>query len=235
MVKHFTDQLFETTSSEYSPIPPREPTPPKDTSKGKDVATEEPKNDLVTNMEEGGSNLKMPKMITFITQEGTLSQEDFTTQLREMKRLAELKEQEKKSEDELRRLLNLATVKAQTLKWQEHEAKKAKMVEEYMNADYLDERRVEEVAKMLSSMVGPKDPAMQAWVARGVEWHNTSVFNMTKPENSLKRADEEAERKNKADAERRAKLDEIAAKQRQREQDLEEQERLRRALSINLS
>ncbi|GJU26385.1 hypothetical protein Tco_1165006 [Tanacetum coccineum] len=99
--------MFETTSSEYSPIPPKEPTPPRDTSKGKDVATEEPKNKLVAYIEEGWSNLKMPKMTTFITPEGTLFQEDFTAQLREMKRLAELKEQEKKSDEELRRLLNL--------------------------------------------------------------------------------------------------------------------------------
>lgn len=38
----------------------------------------------------------------------------------------------------------------------------------------------------------------------------------------------EAERKKKEEAERRAKLDEIAAKQRQREQELEERERLRK-------
>ncbi|GKD22530.1 hypothetical protein Tco_1224233, partial [Tanacetum coccineum] len=107
----FTDQLFETTSSEYSPIPPKEPTPPRDTSKGKDVATEEPKNKLVAYIEEGWSNLKMPKMTTFITPEGTLFQEDFTAQLREMKRLAELKEQEKKSDEELRRLLNLSKLR----------------------------------------------------------------------------------------------------------------------------
>nr|GEV60226.1 hypothetical protein [Tanacetum cinerariifolium] len=58
-----------------------EPTPPNDTSKGKEVATEEPKNELIAYIEEGGSNLKMPKMKSFVTPEGTLSQEEFMAQL----------------------------------------------------------------------------------------------------------------------------------------------------------
>ncbi|GKG63517.1 hypothetical protein Tco_0643065, partial [Tanacetum coccineum] len=40
-VKEFTDQLFGTTSSKFLPTPPREPTPPRDSSKGKVVATKE--------------------------------------------------------------------------------------------------------------------------------------------------------------------------------------------------
>ncbi|GJX84189.1 hypothetical protein Tco_0334963, partial [Tanacetum coccineum] len=45
MVKEFTDHLLKTTSSIYSPTPPkdltppREPTPPRDKSKGKGIAT----------------------------------------------------------------------------------------------------------------------------------------------------------------------------------------------------
>ncbi|GKE80705.1 hypothetical protein Tco_1550705 [Tanacetum coccineum] len=34
----FTNQLFGTTSSKFSPTPPREPTPPRDLAKGKEVA-----------------------------------------------------------------------------------------------------------------------------------------------------------------------------------------------------
>ncbi|GJX44612.1 hypothetical protein Tco_0261288 [Tanacetum coccineum] len=52
-------------------------------------------------------------------------------QLKEMKRLADLKEQEKKSEEELKKMLNPATFKAQALKWEEHEEKKAKMLNEF--------------------------------------------------------------------------------------------------------
>ncbi|GKC31274.1 hypothetical protein Tco_1038568 [Tanacetum coccineum] len=48
--------------------------PLRDTFKGKEVATEEPNTELITYMEEGGSNLKMPKIKSFITPEGTLSQ-----------------------------------------------------------------------------------------------------------------------------------------------------------------
>ncbi|GJU89153.1 hypothetical protein Tco_1301576 [Tanacetum coccineum] len=44
---------------------------------------------------------------------------------------AELKDQEKKSEEELMKLLNPATIKAQALKWEEHEEKKAKMLNEF--------------------------------------------------------------------------------------------------------
>ncbi|GJZ31993.1 retrovirus-related pol polyprotein from transposon TNT 1-94 [Tanacetum coccineum] len=89
-VKDFTGQLFGTTFSKFSPTPPREPTPPRDESKGKGIATEEPPKDIMPFIEEGGS---------------------------EMKRWAELKDQEKKSEEELMKLLNPATIKAQALNY----------------------------------------------------------------------------------------------------------------------
>ncbi|GJX65794.1 hypothetical protein Tco_0300137 [Tanacetum coccineum] len=56
---------------------------------------------------------------------------EFYNQIKEMKRWAELKDQEKKSEEELMKLLNPATIKAQALKWEEHEEKKAKMLNEF--------------------------------------------------------------------------------------------------------
>ncbi|GJY89986.1 retrovirus-related pol polyprotein from transposon TNT 1-94 [Tanacetum coccineum] len=74
---------------------------------------------------------KIPNLKSFILPEGTLSQEKFMAQLKEMKRLADLKEQEKKSEEELKKLLNPATFKAQALKWEEHEEKKEKMLKEF--------------------------------------------------------------------------------------------------------
>ncbi|GJY80399.1 hypothetical protein Tco_0493150 [Tanacetum coccineum] len=130
-VKQFSDQLFGITSSKFLPTPPREPTPPKDKSKGKCIATEEPPKDIMPFIEEGGSVPKIPNLKSFILSEGTLSQEKFMAQLKEIKRLADLKEQEKKSGEELKKLLNPATFKAQALKWEEHEEKKAKMLKEF--------------------------------------------------------------------------------------------------------
>nr|GEW45000.1 hypothetical protein [Tanacetum cinerariifolium] len=49
----FTNQLFRTTSSKFSPTPPREPTPLRDPTKGKEVAImKEQVNELVTYQEE---------------------------------------------------------------------------------------------------------------------------------------------------------------------------------------
>ncbi|GJY76304.1 hypothetical protein Tco_0481420 [Tanacetum coccineum] len=128
----FTHQLFGTTSSKFSPTPPREPTPPRDPAKGKEVAiVKEQVNELVTYQEEGGSIPKMPKLKHFITPEGTLSQEELDNQIKELKRTNDLKAQKDKSEEELRKMFNQATLKAQAKKWTEHEAKKAKILEEY--------------------------------------------------------------------------------------------------------
>ncbi|GJU15069.1 hypothetical protein Tco_1143035 [Tanacetum coccineum] len=116
LVKQFTDQLFRTTSLKFSPTSPREPTPPRDEPKGKGIATEEPLKDIMPFIEEGGPVPKVPNLKSFILPEGTLSQEKFMAQLKELKRLSDMKEQEKKSEEELKKILNPATIKAQALK-----------------------------------------------------------------------------------------------------------------------
>ncbi|GJW57796.1 reverse transcriptase domain-containing protein [Tanacetum coccineum] len=108
-MQEFTDQLFKTTSSRFSPTPPREPTPLRDSSKGKAVAIiEEPGNEL-----------------------GPLSQEQFDRQIKKLKRISDLKAEKEKSKQELMKLLNPAKLKSQAQNWTEHEAKKAKMMEEY--------------------------------------------------------------------------------------------------------
>ncbi|GKD92671.1 hypothetical protein Tco_1372508 [Tanacetum coccineum] len=128
----FTNQLFGTTSLKFSPTPPREPTPPRDPAKGKEVAIlKEQVNELVIYQEEGGSIPKMPKLKSFITPEGTLSQEELNNQIKELKRISDLKAQKDKSEQEPRKMFNQATLKAHAKKWTEHEAKKAKILEEY--------------------------------------------------------------------------------------------------------
>ncbi|GJV42513.1 hypothetical protein Tco_1420953 [Tanacetum coccineum] len=96
-VKDFTDQLFGTTSSKFSPTPPGELTPPRDESKGKGIATEEPPRNELILFQEGVSNLKIPNIKSFITPEGLLSQDKINEQLMEFKRLADLKAQEEKS------------------------------------------------------------------------------------------------------------------------------------------
>ncbi|GJV18207.1 hypothetical protein Tco_1363530 [Tanacetum coccineum] len=131
-VQEFTGQLFGITSLKFSPTPLREPTPPRDSAKGKeDAIVKEQVNELVPYQEEGGSIPKMPKIMSFITLEGTLSQEEFNNQIKEMKRLSDPKAEKEKSEQELRKMFNQATMKAQAHKWNEHEAKKVKMMEEY--------------------------------------------------------------------------------------------------------
>ncbi|GJW42613.1 hypothetical protein Tco_0071412 [Tanacetum coccineum] len=116
LVKQFTDQLFGTTSLKFLPTPPREPTPPRDEPKGKGIDTEEPLKDIMPFIEKGGSVPKIPNLKSFILLEGTLSQEKFMAQIKELKRLSDLKEHEKKSEEELKKILNPATIKAQALK-----------------------------------------------------------------------------------------------------------------------
>nr|GFA97808.1 retrovirus-related Pol polyprotein from transposon TNT 1-94 [Tanacetum cinerariifolium] len=55
----------------------KEPTPPRDKYKGKGIATEEPLKDTMPFMEEGGSVPKIPKIKSFTTSVGPLSQEEF--------------------------------------------------------------------------------------------------------------------------------------------------------------
>nr|GEX24381.1 putative reverse transcriptase domain-containing protein [Tanacetum cinerariifolium] len=99
----FTNQLFETTSSKFSPTPPREATPPRDPVKGKEITImKEQVNKLVTYQEEeGGFIHKMPKLKSFITPEGTLTEE------------------------------NVQSSHTEGSSWTGHESKKAKILEEY--------------------------------------------------------------------------------------------------------
>ncbi|GJW60180.1 hypothetical protein Tco_0109515 [Tanacetum coccineum] len=72
-------------------------TPPRDESKGKGIAFEEPLKDLMPYIEEGGSVSKMPKLKSFITPNEQLTQEDIIAQVKEMKRLVDLKTEKEKA------------------------------------------------------------------------------------------------------------------------------------------
>nr|GEV11830.1 ribonuclease H [Tanacetum cinerariifolium] len=65
------------------------------------------------------------------SKDGPLSQEKIDEQLRELKRLEDLKAKNERSKQKLRKMFNPATLKAHAQKWTEHEAKIAKMIEEY--------------------------------------------------------------------------------------------------------
>ncbi|GJY16478.1 hypothetical protein Tco_0386900 [Tanacetum coccineum] len=177
----FTEHLSKSTSSIFSPTPPREPTPPKeptpprDSAKGKEVAiTEEQVNKLVSYQEEGGSNPKMPKIKSFTTSVGPLSEEEFNAQIKEMKRLADLKVEKEKSEQELRKMFNQATLKDQAQKWTEHEAKNVKMMEEY---NHLISFRADKLPiTKISYVVNPNKEATMK-ITRG-ESHCPSNFRL---------------------------------------------------------
>nr|GEV61078.1 hypothetical protein [Tanacetum cinerariifolium] len=111
-IQEFTDQLFKTTSSRFSPTPPKELAPLRDSSKGKAIAIiEEPWNELVKYQEEGGSYLKIPKLKSFITLEGPLFQEEYNNQIREIKRLNDMKAEQEKLEEEFRKADTLPITK----------------------------------------------------------------------------------------------------------------------------
>ncbi|GJV86464.1 hypothetical protein Tco_1530402 [Tanacetum coccineum] len=130
-VKEFTDKLFKAASIKYSLEPPKEPTPPRDPSKGKGVATDDSQLQLTTLLEKGGSAQKTLDLKEFNSQGIKITIEETTAQMKEIQRLENLRKEEEESEKILKEKLTPATYKAQALKWQEHEAKKAKMIEEY--------------------------------------------------------------------------------------------------------
>ncbi|GJY15707.1 hypothetical protein Tco_0386129 [Tanacetum coccineum] len=97
----------------------------------KGIATEEPLKAIMPFIEERGSVSKISSLKSFVILKGPLSQEKVMAQLKEMKRLADLKAEKEKSEKYLKKILNPATIRAQTHKMAKHEAKRQKMLDEY--------------------------------------------------------------------------------------------------------
>nr|GEZ79610.1 hypothetical protein [Tanacetum cinerariifolium] len=73
----------------------------------------------------------MPTTKSSTTLAGPLSQEEFNAHIKEMKRLADLKAEKEKLEQEKTNMFNQGTLNVQAQKWTEHEAKKVNMMEEY--------------------------------------------------------------------------------------------------------
>ncbi|GJS27319.1 hypothetical protein Tco_0487939 [Tanacetum coccineum] len=135
-VEQFTKKLFTITSFSFAPSPSKEPTPPRDPSKGKGIAIEEPMKELIPYIEEGGSDLKKLNIKPFVTTEGELSHKEYMAQIKEMKILANLKAAKEKSEKSLRKIMNPTTIKAQILNLAAYEEKRQKMLDEYNNCIY---------------------------------------------------------------------------------------------------
>ncbi|GJZ07687.1 hypothetical protein Tco_0541480 [Tanacetum coccineum] len=115
-LNQFTKHLTKITSFIFSPAPlreptpPRDPTPPKDESKWKGIATEEPLKDIMPFMEEGCSVPKILSFKSFVIPEGRLTNEEVMAQVKEMKRLDDLKVEKEKYENiSERRRIPLAT------------------------------------------------------------------------------------------------------------------------------
>nr|GEU61938.1 retrovirus-related Pol polyprotein from transposon TNT 1-94 [Tanacetum cinerariifolium] len=79
----------------------KEPTPLRDESKRKGIATEEPLKDIMPFMKERGSVPKILSFKLFFILEGQLTNEDVMAQVKDMKRLADLKAKKEKSEKSL--------------------------------------------------------------------------------------------------------------------------------------
>ncbi|GJT43495.1 hypothetical protein Tco_0952210 [Tanacetum coccineum] len=125
--EQFSKHLTKTTSSIFSPTPPRElnllrdPTPLKDESKWKGIETDKPLKDVMLFIEEGGSIPKILSFKSFLIPEGQLTQEDVMAQLKEMKRLADLKAEKETSEKSLQKIMNHATIRAWAKKMADYE------------------------------------------------------------------------------------------------------------------
>ncbi|GJS50922.1 hypothetical protein Tco_0624284 [Tanacetum coccineum] len=174
----FSEHLTQTTSSIFSPTPLREltplrdPNPPRD--KGKVIATKEPLKDLMPYIKEGGFVLKMPKLKSFITPDEQLKQEDIMDQVREMKRLADLKAEKKKSEASLKKIMNPANIKAQALKIAEYAEKRAKMLEEFNKCIYKRTNPLP-ITKISYRVKSSKEASMR--ITRGNDPLNLTVYD----------------------------------------------------------
>nr|GEU37329.1 hypothetical protein [Tanacetum cinerariifolium] len=128
----FTKHLIKTTSYIFSSAIPREltslrdPTPFRDESKGKGIATKEPLKGIMPYMEKAGLVSKIPCLKSFVIPEGKLTNKDIMAQVKEMKRLADLKAEKEKSEKSLQKTINPATIMAQAQKMVEYEDKRKK-------------------------------------------------------------------------------------------------------------
>ncbi|GJU47656.1 hypothetical protein Tco_0900728 [Tanacetum coccineum] len=173
-IEQFTKHLSKTTSFIFSPSPLREPTPPKDESKGKGITAEEPLKDIIPFTEEGGLVPKIPSFKSFVIPEGQLTNKDVMDQGKEMKRLVDLKVEKEKSKKSLQKIMNLATIRAQAWKIAVYEAKRKKMLDEYNHQIYhrVDQLLITKICYRVNSF---KEASMR--IIRGNDPLNLTVYD----------------------------------------------------------
>ncbi|GKD47026.1 hypothetical protein Tco_1271671 [Tanacetum coccineum] len=125
----FTANLFSSRSSEYSLTPP----PPKVVDKGKVIAFEDDQiKQIMPLMDQGGSTLSLSILNQFrAAREGQMTIEEAKAQMKEIKRLAELKAEKEKFEKRLKKVMTPDELRAQAEGLARYEAKRAKKLEEY--------------------------------------------------------------------------------------------------------
>nr|GEW55681.1 hypothetical protein [Tanacetum cinerariifolium]GEX58449.1 hypothetical protein [Tanacetum cinerariifolium] len=106
--------------------------PSKYANKGKAIATkEDPTKELMPFLEESESAPKLSDLDIFGIYRRQMTVKEVKAQIKERKRLELLKAEKEESEKQLLKMINPATVRAQTLKLAEYEAKRSKMIREY--------------------------------------------------------------------------------------------------------
>ncbi|GKD79296.1 hypothetical protein Tco_1341917 [Tanacetum coccineum] len=118
-IEQFTKHLNKTTSSIFSPTPPREPTLPRDLTplrdefkrKGIETKANHYMKTYLIGSKVFFSNPKIPSPRSFNILEGQMTNEDVMAQVKEMKRLADLKAEKEKSEKSLHKIMNPATIR----------------------------------------------------------------------------------------------------------------------------
>nr|GEW65303.1 hypothetical protein [Tanacetum cinerariifolium] len=93
----------------------KDPTPLRDESKGKGIVIDEPLKKIMPHIEESSSVPKIPSLKSFVILEGQLTNEDVMDQVKEMKRLADIKAKKENNEKSLKKILNPAAIKAKAL------------------------------------------------------------------------------------------------------------------------
>nr|GEW07496.1 hypothetical protein [Tanacetum cinerariifolium] len=113
----------------------------------------------------GGSVLKLPNLQQFSpSREGQMTLKDAKTQMKEIKRLAELKAKKEKSEKRIQKVLSPDDLQAQAEELAAYEAKRAKMLEGYNHIKRLAELKAkkEKSEKRIQKVLSPDDLQAQA-------------------------------------------------------------------------
>nr|GEY64447.1 hypothetical protein [Tanacetum cinerariifolium] len=119
-------------------------------------------------IKEGGSLLKIPSLESFVILKGKLTNEYVMAQVKEMKRVVDLK-----AEKSLQKIINPATIRARAQKMAEYEAKRKKMLDEYnhQNSHKVDQLTITRISYRVNSS---KEATMR--ITRGNDPLNLTIY-----------------------------------------------------------